>query len=88
MKQIEGKIFIIGRRWFDAVNGNTYHSATVYVNGVRLHGRRYGYGNQYIVTAQELLINSEYDVPAKFSDFLNLESVVHEVAEVRRKKDL
>lgn len=42
-------IFIIGRRWFDKVNGNTYHSAMIYVNDDLVHTIpfTYGYGNQY-----------------------------------------
>lgn len=42
-------ITIIGRRWFDRVNGNTYFSAEGLVNGkvaVSID-YEYGYGNQY-----------------------------------------
>lgn len=42
-------ITIIGRRWFERTNGNTYHSATVYADS-QLIGRvpfTYGYGNHY-----------------------------------------
>lgn len=42
-------VTILGRRWFDKVNGNTYHSARVFVDGklVALVPYQYGYGNMY-----------------------------------------
>lgn len=52
-------ILIAGRRWFDRVNGNTYHSTTVYVNNEQV-GRvpfTYGYGDQYKQTGYEILNN-------------------------------
>lgn len=46
-------ITIIGRRWFQKTYGNTYHSATVLINGqpALKTGRHYGYGDQYVYTA-------------------------------------
>ena len=42
-------IVIIGRRWFDRVNGNTYFSANGLINGVEVISisYEYGYGEQY-----------------------------------------
>jgi len=43
-------ITIIGRRWFDRINGNTYFSAVGLINGkevVKIN-YEYGYGDQYI----------------------------------------
>ena len=42
-------ITIIGRRWFDKVNSNTYFSAVGLVNGEQVVSIsfEYGYGNQY-----------------------------------------
>lgn len=42
-------ITIIGRRWFDRVNGNTYFSAVGIINGIEVVQIpfEYGYGNQY-----------------------------------------
>lgn len=50
-------VMILGRKWFDRVNGNTYHSATVYVDGIEVlqTAREYGYGDQYVETALEAL---------------------------------
>jgi hypothetical protein len=42
-------ITIIGRRWFDRINGNTYFSAVGIVNGIEVVHipYEYGYGNHY-----------------------------------------
>jgi hypothetical protein len=48
---------IEGRRWFDRINGNTYHSTRVYKNN-ELIGHvpfEYGYGDQYQQTGIQLL---------------------------------
>lgn len=50
-------ITVIGRRWFDKVNGNTYHTAEILVDGALAHRleRTYGYGDQYLWNAQQWL---------------------------------
>lgn len=42
-------ITILGRKWRDKVNGNTYHSARVFIDGnlVCCVPFQYGYGNQF-----------------------------------------
>jgi len=53
-------ITIFAKRWFDKVNGNTYHSVNVYADG-KLVGSEpfaYGYGEGYQQTAVELLIKA------------------------------
>lgn len=57
-------VFVIGRRWFDRVNGNTYHTAEVEVNGIYVGKSRmtYGYGDYYLETAKEILLQ-KYDFP-------------------------
>jgi len=50
-------VMIEAKRWFERTNGNTYHSVNVYVNN-ELIGRvpfTYGYGEQYIETAFDIL---------------------------------
>jgi len=50
-------ITISARRWFDKINGNTYHSVDVYADGKHI-GREpftYGYGEGYLQTAHEIL---------------------------------
>lgn len=54
------QITILARRWFDKINGNTYHSVKVYVDG-KLSGVQpyaYGYGESYLQSACELLIKA------------------------------
>ncbi len=48
-KEQVSSITIIGRRWFERVNGNTYYSAEIIVNGNHVHkiDFSYGYGNQF-----------------------------------------
>ena len=50
--QIES-ITIVGRRWFDARNGNTYHTAEIIIDGKLAHktDMEYGYDECYIQTA-------------------------------------
>jgi len=50
-------IMVIGYRWFDRVNGNTYHSAMVYFDGqaVARAPFQYGYGDQYVSSALEII---------------------------------
>lgn len=50
-------ITIIGKRWFDRVNGNTYCSSRVLINGeeVLRIPWTYGYGSFYEQKAKEVL---------------------------------
>ena len=50
-------ITISARRWFDKINGNTYHSVDVYANGKHVGQEpfEYGYGEGYLQTAHKLL---------------------------------
>lgn len=43
-------ITLIGRKWFDKVNGNTYHSARAFIDGelVAVAPFQYGYGDQWL----------------------------------------
>ena len=63
IRKLEGKQVIIrGKRWFDAANGNTYHSTEVYVDG-KLIGKvpfAYGYENQYYETGKEILADKGF----------------------------
>ncbi len=42
-------IVVIGRKWFERVNGNTYFSAEIIIDGVRVHfiPFAYGYDSEY-----------------------------------------
>ena len=49
MKTRIKSVTILGRLWHDKINGNTYHSARVFVDGVCVAAVpfQYGYGNQF-----------------------------------------
>jgi len=59
---------VIGIRWFDKVNGNTYHSVKIVNN---LTGKiinspmQYGYGNTYRQTALERMLEAGW-IPEKY----------------------
>lgn len=86
-------ITIIGRRWFQKTYGNTYHSVTVQVDGETI-GRvdlAYGYGDQYIQSAHELLQKAGYcgDWNAFFQDRMDhRDKYTITVSDVGRQKDL
>ncbi len=50
-------ILVLGRRWFERTNGNTYHTARVLVDGVEVATvpYQYGYGSQYEQNALDAL---------------------------------
>ena len=62
-------VFVVGRRWFDRVNGNTYHTSEVEVNGKYVGKSRmtYGYGDNYLETAKEILLE-KYNFPKGMRD--------------------
>ena len=57
-------------RWFDKVNGNTYHSVRIvrHRDGAILYCPwQYGYGDQYRYTALEAMAKAEW-LPPKYSE--------------------
>lgn len=79
---------IITRRWFQKTYGNTYHAVKVYVNDeILIKDFCYGYGNQYLQTAIELLKEAGYNINT-FSDLRSIEGFAENVTDVTRKKDL
>lgn len=61
-KKITRSLFIEGREWFDKVNGNSYFSARIWVDGeiVGVLPFQYGYGDQYTYEAQKWLLSEGY----------------------------
>ncbi len=55
-------IIIIGRKWFQKTYGNTYHTATVIVDGKVVHRVpfSYGYDRMYLQNATEWLQKNGY----------------------------
>lgn len=57
-------------RWFDKVNGNTYHSVRItrFSDGATLYGpMEYGYENQYQTTALSLMAANKW-IPRKYRE--------------------
>ncbi len=62
------KINVIVKKWFDSVNGNTYHNVNFNYNNKNYNsGLTYGYGTQYKVTLKnmikkhDLIINNDFN---------------------------
>ena len=97
MKNIK-TITVIGKRWFDRINGNTYHSVKVYTDNKLLDSIdfTYGYGDHYIQSATKLLIKHNIISVIQGMDYIPLWKFCNEndiklltdVTDVNRKKDL
>ena len=93
-------ITIIGRRWFQRTYGNTYHTATILVNGQHVHktAEEYGYGDQYVDTAARWLEKfgymdrKKYDngghEPARIWAERNGIAFTYQAVDVARERDL
>jgi len=94
-------ITIIGRRWFDKINGNTYFSAEGLIDGepkVKIDFS-YGYGNQYewetfgelekqgYITDVEHYKNGGHEAPFRYCQRKDI-TYYATVSDVNRKKDL
>ena len=50
------QINVIVKKWFDSVNGNTYHNVNFNYNNKNYNsGLTYGYGSQYKVTLRDMI---------------------------------
>ena len=95
-------ITIIGRRWFEKTNGNTYHSVNVYVDGEQVYRLPfdYGYGSMYRQNAMQWLAENgyfpgyerrnEWSLPYPTEPWFreNGIQIIDEVTDVQRKRDL
>lgn len=81
---------IYARKWFQKSAGNTYHKVTIFVNGQKLESSiTYGYDEQYLVTAAELLKENGFLLPCEtFRAVRELRNFPHFEKFVERKKDL
>ena len=83
-------VFLV-KKWFDKVNGNTYHSVEYHdfdTGKTITSGRVYGYGDHYKQTAYEMMVKQGYSTDQSLNDFWKNNSVYYHVVEVSRKKDL
>ena len=76
------KYVIHAKKWFDKVNGNTYHSVRVLDTVSQLQLKvpfQYGYGEHYRTTAQQEMIKQGWiKEEFKHTDFLNLHYICEE----------
>ena len=68
--KIERSVYIHGKGWFDKVNGNSYFSARVYVDGEEVARLpfQYGYSDQYKQEGRKALkelgyLSTDFDGP-------------------------
>ena len=65
-------IVVLGRRWFDKVNGNTYFSSVVYANGNEQPeiyiDFEYGYDEQYLYSAINAFAKGHPELKEGFKD--------------------
>jgi hypothetical protein len=88
------KYLVEGYRWFDKINGNTYH--TVFITDLdtgetiyKSPYMEYGYGEQYQQTAfDELKKLGFVKDEDRFNHELNRKRFIYRVTDVNRKKDL
>lgn len=87
-------IHVTGKRWFSRTYGNTYNSATIYIDGrqVAYLDMKYGYGEYYLQRAQAWLVENGY-LPSDTGHLrINCENNGHkftyECVDVARQKDL
>lgn len=88
------KYLIEGYKWFDKINGNTYHTIlitdletgeTIYKSPTMV----YGYGEGYRQTAyDELKKMGKVTEEDRFNHELNRKRFIYRVTNVTRKKDL
>lgn len=85
-------ITLHARRWFQATNGNTFHTVTILVDGIPVAetGIQYGYGDHYIRTAYDWLTNEGYlgAPPMSQSEFSQKHGYGFFVVDVSLKRDL
>lgn len=85
---------VYGKRWFDSVNGNTYHSVVVTKNDVELFKVpfAYGYEYQFEQTAIEELRKLFSKVPDNVYNVFGMQrngfKMLSTAIDVPRKKDL
>jgi hypothetical protein len=90
---VKPQYLILGRKWWDSLNGNTYHSVKVVDlgSGETLIKRRktYGYGGMYVQTAYEGLTELGLVVKEdRFNHELNRSRFIIECVDVKNEEDL
>jgi hypothetical protein len=88
-------IQVIGKRWFDRKNGNTYFCCDIYLNSEFEHTIpfSYGYDQMYLQAAFEWLkengkIGEDYSYPPSLYCRENGIKFIDSVSDVSRKREL
>lgn len=87
-------IHVTGKRWFNNRYGNTYNSATIYIDGkhVAYLDMDYGYGDYYLQRADKWLVENGYLEDSSSHLRIMCENqghtLVYECVDVARQKDL
>ena len=83
-------VFLV-KKWFDKVNGNTYHSVEYHdfnTGKTITSGRVYGYEDHYKLTAYAMMVKQGYSMAHSPKEFWDNNSIHYHVVEVPRKRDL
>lgn len=90
-KQISKSVFIEAREWFDKVNGNSYFSARISIDGRVVHALpfQYGYESQFEHEASKWLMEEGYltSAPSPLWRLRDLGLDVYTVKYSTNKKD-
>tara|TARA_Y100001973_G_scaffold94881_1_gene147538 strand:+ start:431 stop:709 length:279 start_codon:yes stop_codon:yes gene_type:complete len=63
---MDNQLIVIVKKYFDDINGNTYHSVQFDINGKTYHsGKTYGYERQYEQTYKNMEINYNPNISLK-----------------------
>jgi len=90
----DGEIFVVrSKKWFDSVNGNTYHAVSVTRHSdnkeVFRDDFQYGYGNQWEQTAYDGLIKAGFVKKVdRFNHSLNNKRFIYNDGGYGLKRDL
>ena len=88
---MKNKYVFLAKKWFDAKNGNTYHSVEYhdFNTGKTINsGIVYGYDDHYKQTAYEMMIKQGYSTDPSLKEFQENNSIHYYVVEVSRRRDL
>ena len=89
-------ILFVGRRWRDRINGNTYNTCEMFVNGRRVGKTPIdgGYDDAYRWAGRAWLNENGflpgYDAAVDFTIYCGMRDIIYDstVSDVRRKKDM
>jgi len=85
------KFVIHSKKWHDKINGNTYHAVNVLntQNNLMIASSfRYGYSNQFLQSASEIMIKNKWiNKPLKSLDFQEIHIIDQEDCKQKEVKE-